>query len=214
MSHDWKEIVTDLYDKISPISGTINSRIDNSFVSKRKLDNVWVEFEMNDFMYEDPFYGEQKSTDPFKMNFSLWDFLGSKNIKTIFDIEDLELQLDKKDFIGSFSNSLDFSVPYLKFGKIDKNQVPLEMEYILSNSDSYGMMTGTADDHIALSGRIALKLEIEELLLLVRKGDDPATITKYLDNNIYNVNELRDAKDTGIVFNDYDLFWISYMNNK
>lgn len=214
MSHDWKEIVTDLYEKISPISGNLNSQIDNSFISKRKLENVWVDFEMNDFMYLDPFYGEQKSTAPFRMNFSLWDILGNEKIETIFDIENLELNLDKKSFIGAFSNSLVFSVPFLRFGKIDGYHVPFEMEYILSNSDSYAMMTGTADDHIALSGRISLKLEIKELLILIRKGDNPINIARYLDKKRYNLKGIREAKDTGIEYHDYDLFWISYKKQK
>ena len=71
----WQEITGNLYRQIKPTGGKIYSRYSNSLNKRNIIDEAWVEFEMNEFKYIDPFYGEQNSTSNFRMNFSLSDFL-------------------------------------------------------------------------------------------------------------------------------------------
>ena len=125
MDDNCEQITCDLYSKIKPIGGRLFSQINSTYSYKKRLGKVWIEFDMNEFDYLDPFYGEQKSTAPFKTEISLWEYIEPLNIDNIFNLENLVLNCEAKDRIGAFSNSLHFTVPILKFGRINNNQIDI-----------------------------------------------------------------------------------------
>lgn len=208
MEHEWQEIVTHLYDNIKPISGRLKMQIDSSFRIDKLFKNIWVEFKMNEFNYVDPFYGEQSSTSPFAMNFSIWDLLGESKIKSITDMENFEIR-DNLSIVGAFSNSLSFCAHRIFFGSISKNQIPLELEYSLTNSESYGCMSGSFEDHIMKRGNFKINLEIDDLLILVPKSVHHSEIVDYLNENEFATHSIQSAEeDTGMSYQDYNLFWV------
>jgi len=211
---DWKKITDDLYEKISPINGVLNSQIDSSFIREQRINSLWIEFDMNDFMYEDPFYGEQKSTAPFRMNVNPLDGENIFKIKHIQDLEGLLIEDSRTNLKGAFSNSLHFSAPVIKFGKIEGNKIEFEMEYCLTNSDSYGMMTGSLEDHIKSSGRIKIDLTIHDMLILVNKGRNVQNILNSMNPNIYDLKSAKEATDTNITYRNYNQYRVPYKELK
>lgn len=212
MGENWEQITSDLYNKINPIGGRICSQIDSSFIYKKRLGNVWLEFDMNDFEYIDPFYGQQKSTSLFKIEVNLWDYIEPINITNIRQIEDLTLNCDIKDRIGVFSNSLHFTVPLLQFGKVYKNEIKVFLEYCLTNSDSYGYMTGKIEDHIQAKGRIEVDLTIKELQLLAQDLNEARAISENLTKDVYNVEAIKEATDLNWSSPNYNCYYVPYKN--
>lgn len=147
---------------------------------------------MDDFMYQDPFYGDQKSTAPFRMYVNPLEGESGIQITHVQELENKEI-IDSRIYLkGAFSNSLHFSAPLISFGKIKENyKIEFEMEYCLTNSDSYGMMTGTIDDHSQSSGKIKLDLEIRDMLILVRKGRSVNEVLNSMNPYIYDLKAVR-----------------------
>ena len=167
MDRDWRKITNHLYKNISPLRGDLSGRIVEDYIlGQKKIQTIWIEFDMNEFMYMDPFYGEQLSTSPFRMVVRPLDSKKERPIHSIQDLENMVIEESRSYIKGAFSNSLHFTAPIIKFGKITGNQISFEMEYCLTNSDSYGMMTGTIEDHVTSFGQIKVDLEINEILLL------------------------------------------------
>lgn len=210
MEHKWQEITQHLYDHIKPLGGEVHSRIDTLYPRRNKVENIWIEFDMNEFMYVDPFYGEQKSTSMFRMNIELWDYIAKSSIHSIFDLENFTLKCDQEDLIGSFSNSLHFSVRVIKFGQIRDRLIDFEMEYCMTNSDSYGMMTGTIKDHMTTYGTMQTTLKLNDLLVCVRKDKSPSTIARYLDPKIFDLDNITLAKDLNRSYPNEDEYWVPY----
>lgn len=209
---DWKTITGDLYNKIKPISGDLISRIEPDFIRSQKINSIWIEFDLNDFFYEDPFYGEQKSTSPFRMHVEPFQGQRSIDITHIQELENKEIEAPRTYIKGAFSNSLDFSAPLIKFGKIIEDKIEFEMEYCLTNSDSYGMMTGTIDDHVKTSGTIKLDLKINGMLILISKNKDVRPVLKSMNSNIYDLKSAHIATDTNVSFPNYDQYRVPYKN--
>ena len=210
MEQNWKEITTDLYSKIAPIGGVLHSQIDNSFPRTKKILNIWIEFQMNDFIYNDPFYGEQKSTDPFNMCVELYDYTSSLEINSIYDLQGKTIEGKKEDRIGSFSNSLHFTVPSLRFGKIDNSEIEVHLEYSLTNSESYGMMNGSILDHIQDKEIIKTKLLVKELVLVCPNELEPKEIAKYLDSSSYDYTKIELATDLNWSTDRSKGFYVKY----
>lgn len=211
---DWKEITEDLYGKISPLRGDLNSQIDWNFIREQKINSLWIEFDMNDFIYQDPFYGEQKSTAPFRMVVNPLEGESGIEITHIQDLENKIIEDSRTILKGAFSNSLHFSAPLIKFGKIKEDKIGFEMQYCLTNSDSYGMMTGTIEDHVKSSGQIKIDLKINDMLILVNKQNDVKEILKAMNSNIYDIEAAKEATDTNITYRDYDQYRVPYKELK
>ena len=210
MGEAWEEITTDLYSKIKPIGGTVYSQVDAGFISTRKLGNIWLEFDMNEFEYTDPFYGEQKSTDPFNMQISLWDYIAPLNITSIRQLENLEIKCDPKDKIGAFSNSLHFVVHVLRFSPIKQDRIVVYYEYSLTNSESYGHMTGTIDDHLTKRGVVEATLFIKELQIIATDITQAMGIAGCLTSEVYESRAVREATDLNWSSPNYKGFYVSY----
>jgi len=214
MEHKWEIITDDLYQKIAPIGGELFSRIDEQFKRKKTIRDAWVEFDMNDFIYMDPFYGEQKSTAPFRMNFGLWDFLEQLSLESILQIENTTFLGEKEDCFGSFSNSLHFTIPEMKFGKITENKtIEFEMTYSLTNSDSYGMMSGTIKDHIKKSGQFKTLLKVKDLIINKPLSKSIHETLKSLNSQYYDINRMYEAKDLNYSSPDYENYYIPYADS-
>jgi hypothetical protein len=209
---NWENTVQDLYQKINPDEGFVCSIANEDSLRNHRFSNFWVEFDMNEFMYEDPFYGEQSSKAPFNMFFELFEFENLYNIKEIHQLQNLELKNDSKRRIGCFSNSLHFTIPNIKFGAIEGNKIEFEMKYCLTNSDSYGGMTGNLDDHIQISGIIKMKLTIRELIVHNYNHKPLAELLNLLNPEIYNIENAQIATDTNTIMKDRTQYRIPYKN--
>lgn len=207
---DWKNTVQDLYQKINPVEGFVCSIATEDSLRNHRFSNFWIEFEMNEFTYEDPFYGEQSSKDPFNMQFDLFEFENLYNINDIHQLQNLELKNDPTRIVGGFSNSLHFTVPNLKFGAIIGNKIEFEMNYSLTNGDSYGEMTGTIDDHIQISGKIKMKLTIKELIVHNYNNTPLAELLNLLNSEVYDIENLEAALDTNTIMQDRTQIKIPY----
>jgi len=214
MEHDWKKITSHLYKNISPIKGELSSQIEGDFIYKYKINSIWIEFDMNEFIYLDPFYGEQESTSPFRMYVNPFQSDNRKGITYIQELENMTIEDSRINIKGAFSNSLHFSAPIIKFGEIDGDKIQFEMDYCLTNSASYAMMNGTIEDHSKSSGKIKIDLKINDMLILVSKKKNVKDILKHMNSKIYDMESLKEATDTNISYRDYDQFRISYKNLK
>jgi len=206
---DWKKITGDLYKKIAPIRGNLYSQIESDFIRKQKINSVWIKFDMNEFIYEDPFYGESKSTSS-EVSLSPLEEI---EITHIQELENRIIKDSRTNLKGFFSNSLNFSAPIIKFGEITGDHIEFEMEYCLTNSDSYGMMTGTIDDHIKSSGVIKTNLKIHDMLVLVSKRNEKHDIKRILNSmnpNIYDLNSAKIATDTNVSYDSYSQYRVPY----
>jgi len=210
MEPKWINITNDLYEKINPIGGEITSRIDKSFIRNHRITNAWVEFDMNEFIYEDPFYGEQKSTAPFRMNFSLSDLIDTK-LESVLQIENQIYEGNAEELIGAFSNSLHFTIHQVKFGELSEGQkVDFEMTYSLTNSDSYGMMDGTLKDHIENKGTIKTPLVLKDLLISDHGISNLNDVLKHLNPKLYNINGIYESEELNNPELDYKTYCIPY----
>ncbi|GEM_PF-3852169 len=210
MEQNWKEITGELYSKIAPVGGVIHSQIDNSFPRTKKIFNIWIEFQMNDFEYNDPFYGQQKSTAPFNMSIELYDYIAPLEISSIYDLQGKTIEGEKEDRIGSFSNSLHFTVPSLKFGNIDNSKIEVELKYSLTNSESYGMMSGGILDHIQDNGIIKTSLQVKELVIVCPNELEPIEIAKHLNPSVYDSNNIELATDLNWSTDHSKGFYVRY----
>lgn len=211
---DWKEVTENLYNKISPIRGSLNTQIDRNYIEKQIISSVWIEFDMNEFAYVDPFYGEQKSTSNFKM---LVEPLDGNNEVKITHAQELENKIIRESanyLKGYFSNSLHFSAPLIKFGKIIENKIGFEMEYCLTNSYSYGIMTGTIDEHIQSKGKVELDLSIQDMLILVAEEGSLREILELMNPNIYDLEFTKEVSDTDVIYKGYDQYRVPYKSLK
>ena len=209
---NWKEVTPYLYQNIKPRKGFLGSIVNASSVRRKKYSNLWIQFEMNSFIYNDPFYGEQSSNAPFNMEINLIDIPEVNELEQLHQLQGLKFENNPKDRIGAFSNSLHFTIPKMKFGEIANNLIPFEMEYCLTNSDSYGMMSGTIDEHLSITGSIKQDLEIKNLIVINNNGSEISEILNQLDKDIYNIKSIEEATDTNISYPDRTQYYIKYKN--
>ena len=196
--HKWEKITEDLYSKIRPIGGKLFSKISSgrtSFESRNWIDNIWVEIYMNDFKYFDPFYGESTVNSNFETFFELYDVVTNHKFDSILQIENLKFDDKINTINGSFSNSLDFHVKKFRFGEIHNWKIDIEIEYSLANSDSYGCMTGTVQDHLTKSATIQTKLKVNQLELECPNDQNPFDSAKHLNWKVYNPKLIKPATD-------------------
>jgi len=206
----WEEITQDLYSKISPTGGKLCSKISNGYKTRNWIDNIWVEIYMNEFAYNDPFYGEIQSKSNFTTFFNLSDLVTELKFESILDIQNLEFDGEGDYLNGGFSNSLNLLVTKLKFGEIKDWKINMKINYSLANSESYGYMTGTVKDHLTKSGKIETKLDVRELELVCLNEKDPYEDAKYLNWRIYNPEKLRLAPDLNWSSDHSKGFYIPY----
>ncbi|HMG14553.1 MAG TPA: hypothetical protein VK590_03835 [Saprospiraceae bacterium] len=209
---NWKKITNHLYQNIKPIDGRIQTRIDDSNNTGIQFSNFYIEFDMNEFMYEDPFYGEQASADV-GMFMELIDFSTYYKIKEINELENK--YFENKDYIlnGFFSNSINIIPKYLKFGEINDDRIEFEMNYSITNSDSYAMMNGTYDEHMIPSGTIKLTLKICELVLLAKNETDLKKLTEKLNPDIYDLQSIR-SRRVKSEYRTYEEYEIRYKDKR
>lgn len=170
---DWKEIVIPLYEKIKPIGGSLSYGV-SSVTDSIKW--VSIGFQLENFRYLDPFYGEQEEKDKFEMGFEFYDVEKKFKFLNITEIENKEYNFSIDDAGGMFSNSLAFLVPYCKFGTIKDGKIEFTMEYILTNSDSYGMMSGSVTEHSTIRGNLNVMLEIKRYSLIQTSNGSTITV--------------------------------------
>jgi len=214
MTQNWKEITSDLYSKISPTGGNLYSLIDGDFRWTKKITNIWIDFQMNDFIYNDPFYGEQSSTAPFNMTLNIENYTSPLNLSSIYELQGRTIKGKKEHRIGQFSNSLHFTAPEITFGKIKNLEIEVQLKYSLTNSDSYGMMSGSISDHIQNTGTIKTKLKVKELLVVCPTHVDLAELVMPLDSKIYDLKKIGLVNGLTSAANNPTSCYLKYINSK
>lgn len=209
---DWKKITSHLYENINPIKGELHIRVDEWTAKKKCFSNLYIEFDMNEFIYEDPLYGEQSSKSSFNRLVELMEIPFFESVEQIHHLQNLEISHDPKARIGCFSNSLHFTVPKLKFGKIENMEIELEMEYSLTNSDSYPSMDGSIDDHLQSSGTISQKIKIKELLFTQLNNRPISNILNHLDPTIYDIEKVHKNLNSRASRKDRTQYVVPYKN--
>lgn len=203
----WKEITPELYQKIKPITGELWHSISRDFKNKKFIENIWIELEIENFKYVDPFYGEIESNSNFKMNIQFDGNHRDFQIQSIKDLENLEIKFPEGQLVGAFSNSLHFTVPVCKFGTFEKDRVDFKMKYVLTNSESYVMMSGSYDEHKTINGELKTNLLIKNLLVnVITPNGNLDEITKELNRQIYEIENVKLANGLNWTSYNYDIF--------
>jgi len=207
---DWRETTNILYSKIKPVSGTIHSMINELCKTDLQFSSFWISFDTGGFEYYDPFYEDITSE---AMDVDLIRVAKQYNLWEIRDLENRHFENTENTFSGFFSNSLDIVPKHLKFGNIKSNRIEFEMEYSLTNSDSYGMMNGTKEEHLRNSGHLKIELTIADLVLFGRKENGRLSLVKNLSSSIYDIESMELASNRS---NDSRLieYTIKYKNIK
>jgi tRNA splicing ligase len=184
---DWKETVNHLYANIKPLSGVFYYIHEVKEETPQRLSRFWAELKLENFKYYDPLYEESEVSNNFDTIIEFDDLLGT--LQNIKEIEDKEFFPDINKDVCSFSNSISFSVPYCKFGKIVNNQINVELEYILTNGN-YGSMTETFEVHKELKGKMSVQLNLRGLIEL-REEHLKLDNQKLIDTKTYRLNKLQ-----------------------
>lgn len=210
---DWKIVTENLYSKISPKTGEISHYIGSDIISRKYIEGISIEFDVDEFIYTDPFYGEIKSTSNFKMNIQFDGNFEEFRIKSIGDLENKELKFSETFPIGSFSNSIHFTVLDCKFGSIRADAIAISFNYILTNSDSYPMMTGTYEEHSTKHGRIESLLKFNPVRIHTRRTNNQLNeIIKELNPKHYELSKCQEEIYQG-ANQDYQYYLIPVKMN-
>jgi hypothetical protein len=186
---NWKNLCEYLYENINPQTGVLHSYAYNQYQGKQII-NFYLEFDMNEFIYDDPFYGEQSSTSMFKTNFELMEITQRSLITDINEFGNLNITFEEKEKFGAFSNSLHLVPHKIKFRAMGLDKLNCEIEYSITNSDSYGLMDGSFEEHIQLSGTIKSELTIAELTINCTSEDELKKTISQLNHEVYDVNNI------------------------
>ena len=210
---DWKKTTDVLYEKINPKAGRICSMVNDSHETGIQFSNFWIEFDTGGFLYNDPFYEEIKSE---YMDIDLISVAAQNDIWEIQEFENREFPNSEDQFNGCFSNSIDIVPRLLKFGEIKSNSIEFEMEYSLTNSDSYGMMDGTKEEHMLHSAKLNVNLTICDLTLIEQKENGLKSLLKKLNSNIYDLKsiECTRKRTEDIQRNEYKVKYKNIKGNK
>jgi hypothetical protein len=187
----WKKILPELYQKIRVKGGRVEHQLTNNRGIEHQIEEIIIYFEIEDFEYEDPFYGIQNACGNFEMEVDLLFCLEEFEINSIFELEDRNFIFPTENLIGSFSNSIHFSVINCQFGKIKDGKIDFEMIYILTNGDSYSFMDGTFKDHATINGKIKTKLILNSLIVAVSKMKNASGIFNRINKADYRIDEMK-----------------------
>jgi len=187
MERDYKEILEPLIPKMNFEGGRLTHRISKNVLGTVIIDSIWVEFKMKSFKYFDPFYEESESNGNFNTFFETTNYDQRIVVDNILQLENKYYDFKANSMIGSFSNFLDLKIEYCKFGVIENGKIEFEMKYYLTNSDSYGMMIGSEDEHAKYNKTIKTKLKFEDLIVQTHKTIQEESLDNFLDPNIYDL---------------------------
>jgi hypothetical protein len=188
MEKNYKEILEPLIPKMNFEGGRLTHRISKNLLGTVIIDSIWVEFKMENFKYLDPFYGESESNGNFNTFFETTNYDQRIVVDNILQLENKYYDFKTNPMVGSFSNSLDLKIEYCKFGKIEKGKIEFEMKYYLTNSDSYGMMNGSEDEHAEYHKTIKINLNFEDLIVQTVKTIEQESLDNFLDDNVYDLS--------------------------
>jgi len=192
---NWQKLCKYLYENINPQTGTLHSYANNQYHGKQFI-NFYLEFDMNEFIYEDPFYGEQSSTSMFKTNFELMEITKRSLISDVDEFRNLNIKFEEKRKFGSYSNSLHLVPHEMDFNMIQSNKLNTSIIYSIVNSDSYGMMDGSFEEHITMSGTINSQIQIEKLVVNCRDNNELQNMLNQLNADIYDINSIELFQET------------------
>ena len=187
---EWKPIIEPLLEKLNPIGGRISHRISPNILRTKIIDSIWVEFQFESYNYIDPFYGETEAPGNFDTFFETTAYEKRIPVTDILQIENQFYDFEKNPMTGNLSNSIDLKIQYCKFGKIRNRQIEFEMKFYLTNSDSYGMMNGTEEEHSSLTKVINVKLDFQKLKIESRKTNEEYNVSNFINSEVYDLKLL------------------------
>jgi hypothetical protein len=211
----WQTVTSHLYANLQPNGAVLRQGFCFNRHGQPEHPYLYVEFEKNEFDYEDPFYGHQSSLSMFEMTIDLQSDTCFRDISHPSQLANQTFSPASSNRIGVFSNSLDISVHQVTFGHLDAKdrQIPLRLEYSFTNSDSYGMMNGTLADHRQTCGLIETTIQIEHPVVKAKKEADILIAIRQLDARLYATDKASPTEDiNGVSYPGYVRYTVPHQN--
>lgn len=146
---------------LRPIGGKMTIFASNAPADEGCFKSLSLNIEFEPFAYRDPFYGDLP-VEPRSLGIYDLGELERKNLNNPYDFVGFVCETpDATMSTGYFSNSLDVVVRRYAFGDIRNGWIDVEITFFIANSDSYGAMTGSPEDHALFQKTVALPVQIE-----------------------------------------------------
>lgn len=146
---------------LQPIGGKMTFFASNAPADGGFFKSLSLDIECAPFAYRDPFYHELP-IEPRSLYIYELEKLEGKNLNDPYDFVGFVCETpDALMPTGYFSNSLDIVVRRYAFGDIRNGLIDVEITFFITNSDSYGTMTGSPEDHALFQKTVALPVQIE-----------------------------------------------------
>jgi hypothetical protein len=184
-TRDYRFLLPDLYAKIKPLSGVLRHWISPVPPEAQCIDALSVEFVLPDFSYVDPFYGEMQVNSNFQMFFETTDGDRLLTAKSIRELGNTTYRFEPGQLNGCFSNSLDFGITKCSFGAFAKEGIDLTLEYFLTNTESYGNMSGSLEEHAALRSEFTTWITFADVVLKDTREDKSVPLSAYVDAALF-----------------------------
>jgi hypothetical protein len=158
-AHD--SYLPDFLRLLQPIGGKMTFFASNAPADEGFFKSLSLNIELEPFAYRDPFYGDLP-VEPRSLGIYDLGELERKNLRDPHDFVGFVCETpDALMSSGYFSNSLDIVLRRYAFGGINKGLIDVEITFFITNSDSYGSMTGSPEDHARFQKTVALPVQIE-----------------------------------------------------
>ncbi len=210
MDKDYNSIIPPILSKLNPSLGLIRHHVNYTNPIESLVEYIQIEVTQESFEYEDPFYGIIMSLNPIEFFIQLWTEYEDIKVKTWKDFENLSI-IDFKECVGCFSNSIDIVPMSLKMGKFLNHNIDCQIEFYLSNSESYACMTGERKDHSQFISNVNLRLELEPMELLIDNSIKSKEVIKELSTDYEVENMLKIDKHTWK--EDEEIYQVKLKNN-
>jgi hypothetical protein len=121
-----------------------------------------IVYEFDDGTYYDPFY-HWTDLAMRELCFESYDYVAYLRVASVADLAHKSFDFEDRTWTGIFSNSLDPVVRTVRFGAYSNGKIACALTFSLTNTESYGMMSGTLEEHLRSSKTIDMELTCLEL---------------------------------------------------
>lgn len=148
----------DLLSKINPAGGRLTFFASNH-PGDKGFNSFCITIDCEPFAYRDPFYGEMEA-QPREIYFQVEE-IDQLNLTRLNDLQGWSQSTpDNRWPCGDLSNSLHLVLLDCQLGAIADGSIGCRITFFMTNSESYGYMTGEMDDHAAFTKTISCRLPV------------------------------------------------------